>query len=226
MKRSLTLCFLLASGVVLSAAAQTPAASAPPAAAAAGPTRIAVVAFQLAVAQNNEGQRDFGDLQKKYAPKEAGLKTLSDEIDSLSKQLQDQGASLSDVERANRSKTIDEKKKQLDRETEDLRNDGQQDMQDLYTTLASKVYDVMQSYAEAQGFTLVLDVSQQQSPVLYASGGTNITKMVIDAYNLKSGVPAPPAQPAQPAGSGAAPRSRGLTPPTSHSPSAVPSATH
>jgi outer membrane protein len=213
MKRTLTLCLLLASGMVLSAAAQTPAASAAPAAAAAGPTRIAVVAFQLAVAQTNEGQRDFGDLQKKYAPKEASLKTLSDEIDGLNKQLQEQGATLSDVERANRSKAIDEKKKQLDRETEDLRNDGQQDMQDLYTSLASKVYDVMQSYAEAQGFTLVLDVSQQQSPVLYASGGTNITKMVIDAYNLKSGVPAPPAQPGQPAGAGAAPKSRGLAPP-------------
>jgi outer membrane protein len=220
MKRSLTLCLLMASGLVLSAAAQTPAASAPPVAAAAGPTRIAVVAFQLAVAQTNEGQRDFGDLQKKYAPKEAALKTLSDEIDGLNKQLQDQGSTLSDVERANRSKTIDEKKKQLDRETEDLRNDGQQDMQDLYTTLASKVYDVMQSYAEAQGFTLVLDVSQQQSPVLYASGGTNITKMVIDAYNLKSGVPAPPAQPGAPAG--AAPRSRGLTPPSSHPPTSAP----
>src|ERR1700689_5144281 len=102
MKRSLILCLLLASGVALSAAAQTPAASAPPAAAAAGATRIAVVAFQLAVAQTNEGQRDFGDLQKKYAPKEASLKTLSDEIDGLNKQLQEQGAALSDVERANR----------------------------------------------------------------------------------------------------------------------------
>jgi len=32
--------------------------------------------------------------------------------------------------------------------------------------------------------------------VLYASESTNITKQVIDAYNVKSGVPAPPAQPA------------------------------
>jgi outer membrane protein len=32
--------------------------------------------------------------------------------------------------------------------------------------------------------------------VLYANESTNITKQVIDAYNLKSGVPAPPAQPA------------------------------
>jgi outer membrane protein len=221
MKRQLAFVLVLASGLVLSAGAQTPAAKAPaaaPAAAPAGPTRIAVIAFQMAVAQTNEGQRDFADLQKKYAPKEASLKSLSDEIDALNKSLQDPSANLSDVERANRTKSVDEKKKQLDRETEDLRNDGQQDMQDLYTSLASKVYDVMQTYAEGQGFTLVLDVSQtQQSPVLYAGAGTNITKQVIDAYNVKSGVPAPPAQPAADA-----PRSRGLTAPA-HSPSAAPS---
>jgi outer membrane protein len=211
--------------MVLSAAAQTPAApaasqAAAPAAAPAGPARIAVIAWELAVAQTNEGQRDFADLQKKYAPKEATLKTLNDEIETLTKQLQDQGTTLSDVERANKSKTIDDKKKQLDRETEDLRNDGQQDMQDLFSGLQAKVYDVMQSYAEQQGFTLILDISQQQSPVLFASATTNITKQVIDAYNLKSGVPAPPAQPA--AAAPQAPRPRGVTPP-SHAPASAPS---
>jgi outer membrane protein len=190
MKRSLALVVMLASGLVLSAAAQTPAA------APAGPAKIAVIAFQLAVAQTNEGQRAFADLQKKYAPKEAELKSLNDEINTLTKQLQDQGATLTDVERTNRAKAIDDKKKQLDRESDDLRSDGQQEMQDLYNSLAAKVYDVMQSYAEQQGYTLILDISQQQSPVLYAATATNITKPVIDAYNLKSGVPAPPAQPA------------------------------
>jgi outer membrane protein len=214
MKRSLSLAFILASGLVLSAAAQMPASpgltSAAPAAAPAapaGPAKIAVINFQLAVAQTNEGQRDFADLQRKYAPKEAALKSLSDEIDNLTKQLQAQGASLSEVERNNRAKTIDDKKKQLDRETSDLRDNGQQDMQDLFQSLQSKVYDVMQSIAEQQGFTLVLDVSQQQSPVLYATAGTVITKQVIDAYNLKSGVPAPPAQPAAAPGAQSKPSS-------------------
>lgn len=206
MKRSLVLLVMLASGLVLSASAQTPAAQAAPAAAPAGPAKIAVINFQLAVAQTNEGQRAFADLQKKYAPKEASLKSLSDEIDGMTKQLQTQGATLSEADRNTRAKAIDDKKKQLDRETEDLRNDGQQDMQDLYTNLASKVYDVMQSYAEQQGFTLVLDVSQQQSPVLYASDGTVITKAVIEAYNLKSGVPAPPAAEQAAPGAQAAPR--------------------
>ncbi len=213
MKRSLAIVVMLASGIVLNAAAQTQ--SAPPAPVAV-PAKIAVISFQVAVARTNEGLRDFSDLEKKYAPKEAALKALSDEIDTLTSQLQTQGASLSQVERDSRAKVIDEKKKQLDRDAQDAKSDFQQDMQDVFQALQSKVYDVMQSYAEQQGYTLVLDVSQQQSPVLYAVNGTNITKQVIDAYNLKSGVPAPPAQPAAQAPKPAAPRPAAPKPAATH----------
>lgn len=205
MKRSFVLVMMLASSMALSAAAQTSAGSS--AAAPAGPAKIAVISFQVAVGQTNEGQRDFADLEKKYEPKQAALKSLNDEVDTLTKQLQGQGAALTDADRAAKAKSLDEKKKQLDRDTEDARNDFQQDMQDIYQSLASKVYDVMQSYAQQKGFTLVLDVSQQQTPVLWANEGTNITKAVIDAYNVKSGIPAPPAGQQAAPGAQSAPRS-------------------
>jgi len=202
MKRSLALIVTLASGFVLNAAAQTPAAPAAPA----GPAKIAVIAFQVAVAQTNEGQRNFADLQKKYEPKRAQLKSLSDEIESLKKQLQTQADKLSDAEKASKAKAIDEKDKQLQRSAEDAQNDFQTEMQEVYNGLASKVYDVLASYAQQQGFTLVLDVAQQQNPVLFATESSNITKQVIDAYNVKSGVPAPPAPPAGAAAPKPAPR--------------------
>jgi outer membrane protein len=84
-------------------------------------------------------------------------------------------------------------------------------MNELYQGLASKVYDVMQSYAEQQGYSLVLDISQQQSPVLFANTGSNITKQVIDAYNVKSGVPAPP-----PTAEGDAPKPAPAAKPAAH----------
>jgi len=194
MKRLIVLAVTLASGLVLSAVAQTPAAAAPTSApvAPAGPTKIAVVAFQVAVAQTNEGQRNFADLQKKYDPRRQQLKAQSDEIDTLTKQLQASASTLSDAERSSRAAAIDTKKKKLDRDAQDAQSDFEQAMNELYQGLASKVYDVMQTYAEQQGYSLVLDISQQQSPVLFANNGTNITKQVIDAYNVKSGVPAPP----------------------------------
>jgi len=194
MKRSVALVLTLASGLALTGAAQTPSApeaAAPAAAIPAGPAKIAVIAFQVAVAQTNEGQRSFADLQRKYQPKQAQLKALNDEIDGLTKQLQAQGDKLGDAERAARAKTIDDKKKQLDRSAEDAQNDMQGEMQELYGSLASKVYDVLNDYVKQHGYTLVLDFSQQQNPVLYAADSTNITKAIIDAYNVKSGVPAP-----------------------------------
>jgi outer membrane protein len=197
MKRLLALIATLASGFVLSAAAQT--LPAPAVAAPAGPAKIAVIAFQVAVAQTNEGQRNFADLQKKYDPKRQQLKALSDEVDSLTKQLQAQGDKLSPTEQQTRAKTIEDKKKLLERSAEDAQNDFQAEMSELYNGLAAKVYDVLANYAQQQGFTVVFDVtgSQQQAPVvLYANDSTNITKQIIDAYNLKSGVPAPPAPPA------------------------------
>ena len=67
---------------------------------------------------------------------------------------------------------------------------------------------VLTSYEQQQGYTLVLDYAQQQTPVLYAQPSTDITKAIIDAYNVKSGVPAPPAQPAARAPAAKAPAAR------------------
>lgn len=187
MKRIFAIATLMASGLALTAAAQAPAA------APAGPAKVAVIAFQVAVAQTNEGQRDFSDIQKKFEPKRAQLKSLSDEIDGLKKQLQAQGDKLSPAESAARTKTIDDKSKQLQRSAEDAQNDFQTEVQEMYNTVASKVYEIVASYAKDSGYTLVVDVSQQQSPVLWAAESTNITQAVVDAYNVKSGVPAPPA---------------------------------
>jgi outer membrane protein len=50
-------------------------------------------------------------------------------------------------------------------------------------------------YAKNNGFALIIDASTNNQwpngPVLWNSGTLDITKPVVDAYNAKSGVPAP-----------------------------------
>lgn len=228
MKRSLTLVCMLASGLGVSALAQNgsaattdPAPSAPSAAAAAvpaGPAKIAVIMFQPAVMQTNEGQRNFADLQKKYDPKRTQLKAMSDEIESLKKGLQTSGANLSDAERQSRTKTLDEKEKAYQRLGEDTQNDFQQDLQQTYTQLAEKVFAVLQTYAQQNGYSLVVDASTQQTPVLWYTQGTDISAAVIQAYNQKSGVPAPPTPAAGGAPSAPTPRTTTPRPATPQAP--------
>jgi outer membrane protein len=215
MKTYVVLTAVLLSGLALGSPAQT--AAAPDSAAADGPAKIAVIAFQAAVTQTNEFQRNFADLQKKFEPKRVQLKTLSDEITALQKQLQTQSATLSDAERERQSRTISDKQKQLQREQEDDQNDFQQEMQDTFNGVASKVGDVLIAYSQQHGYTLVLDGGDQQTQmVLYASPATDISKAILDAYNAKSGVPAPTA------GSAPATTAPAAKPPVHHTTPAKP----
>ena len=232
MKRSLTLVCLLASATGVGyfapssrAFAQTPSAPAPASAGLTaapaevpGNPKIAIIAFQQAVAATNEGQRNFAQLRTKFEPKQAALKAQSDEIDSLKKQLQDAGTTLSEPERDSRLRTIDEKTKSLQRTAEDAQNEASTAMNDMYQQLAQKVYAVLDAYSNQNKFTIVLDTSAQQTPVLWANQASDITKQVVDAYNAKSGVPPQPA-----AGAPAAPRS--TTPSTPRSTTPRPSTT-
>jgi outer membrane protein len=210
MKRSSTLACLLASAVGVGsiastgkalAQASTPSAPTPAdagglssGAAVPAAAKVAIINFQQAVAATNEGQRNFAQLRTKFEPKQAQLKAQNDEIDSLKKQLQDAGASLSEPERDSRLRTIDEKTKSLQRSAEDAQNEASGAMNDMYQQLAQKVYAVLSSYSDQSKFTVVLDTSAQQTPVLWATPATDITKAIVDAYNAKSGVPAQPAQ--------------------------------
>ena len=198
MKRTISLAALALSSLSL-AYAQTPAAPLPSAPGAVadptGSSKVAVIAFEGAVSRTNEFQRKLADLQKKWDPKQKQLKADGDDFDNQTKQLQAQGDKLSEAERETRAKAMEDKRKSLERAFEDARNQYQQELQEILSGVEQKFYDVMHDYVEKNGYTLVLDVSPQQSPIMYAIETTDITAPVVEAYNVKSGVSAPP-QPA------------------------------
>jgi outer membrane protein len=200
MNRTLAFVSALGAGLMtMAASAQTaapaphPAAAAPPAAAPqALPAKIALIAFEQAVFATNEGQRAVQEVQKKYEPKKAQIDSLGQEVDSLKKQLQSAPATLSDEERASRLKNIDTKEKQLNRDAEDANTAYQSDLQEAYGKVAQKVSVTTKKYVSENGFTLLLDVSGQQSNVMWALPTTDVTEAVIGAYNTASGIAPPP----------------------------------
>jgi outer membrane protein len=206
MNRTLVLVSALGAGLTtVSAMAQAPAAQTPaapatqpapaaaaPAAPQAIPAKIALVAFEQAVFATNEGQKAVQEVQKKYEPKKAQIDTLNQEVEALKKQMQSAPATLSDAERATRLKSIDTKEKQLNRDAEDATNAYNADLQEAYGKVAQKVSVTLKNYVSQNGFTLLLDVSSQQSNVMWAIPSTDVTQAVVSAYNASSGVAAPP----------------------------------
>ena len=207
MNRKIALSTALAAGllpaVALAQASPAPPDSAAPATApAAGaqapvtpkaiPAKVALIAFEQAVVSTNEGQRAMEEVNKKYEPKKKALSDLNTEIDSLKKQLDAAPATMPADEKASRAKTIDTKEKQLNRDVEDAQQSYQSDQQEALSKVAQKVQVVMQNYVKQNGFTLLLDVGNQASSVMWADQQTDITEAVIQAYNTSSGVAAPP----------------------------------
>ena len=147
--------------------------------------KVAIVNIQDAIANTNEGKKELDALQQKFSPKQAELKTQNDEVENLKKQLQAQGDKLSDDERNNRVKSIEVKQKSLQRNFEDAQNEFQQAEQEVVNRLGKKMLEVLEKYAKTNGYAMVLDVSNPQTPVLYASPGANITKELVEAYNAE-----------------------------------------
>ena len=203
MNRNLVLISALGAGLMTTAGmAQAPAApaTAPPATQPAAeapvtpqaiPAKIALVAFEQAVFATNEGQKAVQDIQTKYKPKKDQIDALSREVDSLKKALQSAPATLSDADRAAKMKEIDTKEKRLNHDAEDAQTAYNTDLQEAYGKLAAKVSVVLKKYVSDNGYTLLLDVSSQQSNVMWANQSTDVTQALVTAYNTSSGVAAP-----------------------------------
>jgi len=182
-------------------AASSPAAAAAPTPAAAAPTKVGVISIQDAILATNEGQREFEALGKKFEPKRTELKSLSDEIEGLQKQVDTGSKSMTEEQRAGLVRQIEAKKKTLSRSQEDAQNDFVGQQNEIAQKLLQKLLPVIDKYAKENGLGLIIDSSRQwpEGPVLWAGPSVEITKAIVDLYNTQSGVPAAPSA-SRPAG--------------------------
>jgi len=199
---SLAIVFVLS----LSALAQTtppagtPAAtpnapSAKPAIPPATGTKVGTINIEGAIFASNEGRRDFEVLNKKLEPKQGDLKNQSDDIENLKKQLNTQGEKMNEDARATLVKQIESKQKLFDRSVQDAREEAQGQQGEIAQRILGKMAPVIVKYASENGFGMIIDTSQPwpQGPVVWYGQAVDITQQVVEAYNLQSGVPAPPA---------------------------------
>jgi outer membrane protein len=209
MKRFVSISGLLLAALLVAVVLSGMLQAQEPASAPAAATGVVTVSFNAAVLQTAEAQRELGNLQTKYAPRQAQLKTLSDQIGELQKQLQATADKLSDGERASREQSLSIKEKQLQRDSEDYKTDSQADSQQVFQTVAQKMYAFLQTYAQQHNYSVVVERGSDATPVVwYVAGNLDITDALIKAYNAQSGAAAPaPGATARPGAAKATPAS-------------------
>ncbi len=185
------------------AASQPPAGAPAPAPAAAPgptPTKVAVINFQAAVTNTEEGKQAFGALQTKFQPKKTEFERRQNEIQQLQDQLKKGSGTMSDEQRSKIERDIDAKTKAYQRDTQDANDDMEQEGNKIYQELGQKMYKIVGDYAGQNGYVAVIDTSSQQSPVIWVAPSNDITAEMIRLYNQAHPLgSAPAAKPSAPA---------------------------
>lgn len=146
-------------------------------------TKFAVVNMSSALLGTRDGQKAASELQAKQVAKGKELEQKQNELLALQDQFSKGSNTLSDAAKNALFASIAAKRKTVQREMEDAQTELQTDEQRILQQLGEKILGVIQRYAHDNGYTMVLDVSTNGSPVLYASASIDITKEVIDLYD-------------------------------------------
>jgi len=145
--------------------------------------KVAIVNMQDAITSTDEGKKEWTALEQKFTPKEDELKKVSEEVEGLKKQLSTPDTKLTAEQRKNLANTLENKQKIFQRNYEDLQMEIQKSEQEAANRIGERMMKIVEKYAEAQGYTLVIDVSNPQTGIIWARPSANITKELIAAYN-------------------------------------------
>ncbi|HET8547184.1 MAG TPA: OmpH family outer membrane protein [Bryobacteraceae bacterium] len=189
----------LALGIPIAAVAQT-----------AVPTKVGIINIQAALVNTREGQKAQSELQARTAPRQKELEKRKGEIDAMREQLNRMSNAGSPEQKEKLMRDIDAKTKAFNRDVEDAQADLDQEQGRVLNELGGKMMKIIEQYARDNNYAVILDVSNQQTPVIWASSAVEITKDIVEAYD--KAVPAPAAT----GGTGTTP------PPTSGAKPAVP----
>jgi outer membrane protein len=182
------------------------------------PAKVAIIHVQNAILQTKDGQKAANDLQGRFAPKKAALDKKQADIASLQDTLRKGSATMSEEAKAKLIRDIDANNKSLQRDTEDAQADLDAEQGKIMQELGNKVMAVLEKYATGNGYALVLDVSNPQTPVLWASQTIDITGDIVKLYDQANPGTGAPAAAAKPAGTAPAAARPAATTPSAPAP--------
>jgi len=146
-------------------------------------TKVGVINIQEALVGTKDGQKATAELDKKFLPEQKEFDTRQNELIQLQDQLTKGSAVLSAEKPAQLAHDIDEKKKRLERDMQDAEDDLKTQQQKLLQSMAARMTAVISQYSKDNGFLLVIDTGNQNTPVLFAAAGVDITQDVIALYD-------------------------------------------
>ena len=175
-------------------------ALAAPSAPAQTPTKVGIINVQGAILATKDGEKARDVLRVRFEPRAKDLESRMAEMNRLRDQFSKGSNTMSAEAREKLSRDIEDKQKKYQWDSEDMQNELQQEQQKIFNDVGQRLVSVIDEFAKANAFVVVLDVSGQQSPVIWAANGSDVTTQIVELYDKKfgagGGTSAAPASPA------------------------------
>lgn len=152
--------------------------------------KIGIINLRGAIGNTAEGKQASAELQSQFAPRSAEIDTLTKQINDLQQKLQAGQGKLNQDEEARLTSEGQKLTQRLDRRRNDFQEDAQSAQQEVFERIGRKMVDVLDRYSRENGFSVVLDVSGQNSPILYASNQIDVTQEIVRLYDQEHPVKA------------------------------------
>jgi len=164
-------------GIVLLAAGTGAYSQTPPAEG----QKVGVIDIQRAIGATKDGQKAFAALQTMFEPMRTKLAQRQAEIQAEQAKLKQGSNTMNAAERERLMLSIEQKIKSFNRETEDVQARFEEENNRAIEPLGRRILQVIEQFAKQKGYALVLDVSSQQTPVMFAAN--NITSEIVKLYD-------------------------------------------
>jgi len=145
--------------------------------------RVGVISMMQAIGSTADGKQAAAQLESQFASRQQELESLDKQIGELQQRLDSGRGALSDDERARLTNQGNRLAQRLDRKRREYQEDLNAAQAEIVRNLQTKMVEVINRYAQEKNYTVVLDSSAQNSPVLYASKNVDVTEDIVRLYD-------------------------------------------
>ena len=148
--------------------------------------KVGTINIQQAIVSTKDGQKAAAELQTRFEPRRKEVERANASVQALQAQYQKLGTVGSEEAKRKLQTDIEMKTKSLQRESEDANAEFEQEQQKVLNELGGRIMQVINKFSVDNGFSMILDVSSPQTPVIWASNTLDITNEVIKLYDANA----------------------------------------
>jgi outer membrane protein len=142
-----------------------------------------VISVQAAIQSSAEGKQAAAELQSQFAPRQTELDNLRKQIEDLQTRLRTTSNTLSDEEKARLAREGDQLTRTYQRKQQESQDDYTEAEREVVDRIGRKMIDVLDKYSKENGYSVILDTSAQNTPVIYAANTIDVTQDIIKLFD-------------------------------------------